>query len=84
MAIEDVLSRQLIVEWDDGLNSLVIIHPNKNLPRPLIQIRSETLVEMSFDQASQFIGERLVLLIPALRERYLDPTTGMAQGHEDA
>ena len=84
MAANDVLSNRLIVEWDHTLDSLVIVHPNPDVPRPLVQIRSATLSDMSFEQASQFIGERLVLLVPALRERYVDPATGVVKGATDA
>jgi hypothetical protein len=73
----ELLSNEFIVRWDEELNSLVIVHPDgERFPRPHVQIRSSTLADMTFEEASQFIGERLVLLIPALRERYVDSTTG--------
>ncbi len=73
----ELLSNEFIVRWDEELNSLVIVHPDgEPFLRPHVQIRSSTLADMTFEQASQFIGERLVLLIPALRERYVDSTTG--------
>ena len=78
MEPSELLSNEFIVRWDDDLQSLVIVHPDgERFPRPHVQIRSSTLSEMTFEQASQFIGERLVLLIPALRERYVDPKTGV-------
>lgn len=73
----ELLSNEFIVRWDEKLNGLMIAHPDgERFPRPHVQIRSSTLADMSFEQASQFIGERLALLIPALRERHVDPTTG--------
>lgn len=78
MDASEILSNEFIVRWDDQLNSLLIVHPNgKKFPSPHVQIRSSTLADMTFEQASQFIGERLVLLIPGLRERYVDPNTGV-------
>ena len=77
MDTSELLSNEFIVRWDEDLNSLVIVHPDgERFPRPHVQIKSSTLSDMSFKQASQFIGERLVLLIPALRQRYVDSTTG--------
>jgi len=37
---------------------------------PLIDIRYETLAKMTFSEASQFVGERLLLLNPELREKF--------------
>ena len=75
MKADDVLSNELTLRWDNGLRSLLVIHPS--LPDPLIQIRSSTLEQMTWQEAAKFIGERLVLLIPSLREMYIDPGTGM-------
>ena len=78
MEPSELLSNEFIVRWDEELDSLVIVHPDgERFPRPHVQIRASTLADMPFEQASQFIGERLVLLIPALRERYVDSKTGV-------
>ena len=78
MKTDELLSSEFIVRWDEGLESLLVVHPDRlRFPQPHVQIRSSTLDPMSCQQASQFIGERLVLLIPALRERYVNPETGM-------
>jgi len=78
MEPSELLSNEFIVRWDEELNSLVLVHPDgERFPQPHVQIRSSTLADMNFEQASKFIGERLVLLIPALRERYVDSTTGI-------
>ena len=77
MDSSEILSNELVVRWDEKLDSLVIWHPDRErFPKPHVQIRSSTLADMNFGQASQFIGERLALLMPALRERYVDSTTG--------
>ena len=78
MKSEELLSNEFKVRWDEQLQSLLIVHPDvARFPQPHVQIRSATLGPMSWQQASQFIGERLVLLIPALRDRYVDPATGL-------
>jgi hypothetical protein len=33
----------------------------------MIELRAETLKEFSLEAASQFIGERIILLMPSLR-----------------
>lgn len=78
---QDLLSNEFVVRWDTELASLLIAHPDAaKFPEALVQIRSQTLQGMSWQEASQFIGERLMLLMPELRERYLDPSTGMLRG----
>ena len=73
----ELLSNEFTVRWDEELQSLVIVHPDKRqFPTPLVQIRSGTFEGMTFAEASEFVGSRLVLLIPALRARYVDPKTG--------
>lgn len=77
MDISELLSPELTVCWDSDRNALLINHPNQELfPPPLIEIQASTLAEMSFEQATQFVGERLFLLIPALREQFVDQATG--------
>ena len=85
MKSSDLFSDAFLVRWDEKLRSLLVVHPDaQQFPEPLVQIRESTLDEMNFQAASQFIGERLVLLIPALRARYVDPSTGMLRGDSDA
>ncbi len=77
MQPSELLSNEFIVRWDDALQSLVIVHPDtRRFPAPHVQIRSSTLDGMTFEQAAEFIGSRLALLIPQLRARYVDPATG--------
>ena len=77
----ELRSSEFTVRWNEQIASLVIVHPDSaKFPLPLVQIRASALEDMSWQEASQFIGERLVLLIPALRERYVDPSTGILRG----
>ena len=69
----NVLNDKFIVQYDVKEQSLLIVHPDeKRVSNPLVSIRAETLSKMNFVKASQFLGERLILLIPQLRERYKD------------
>ncbi|NML26352.1 hypothetical protein [Zoogloea dura] len=78
---QDLLSNEFVVCWDTELASLLIAHPDAaKFPEALVQIRSQTLQGMSWQEASQFIGERLMLLMPELRARYLDPSIDMLRG----
>jgi hypothetical protein len=38
----------------------------------MVEIRRETLAAMSLKEAAEFIGERLILLTPPLRELFTD------------
>lgn len=80
----NILNDMFIVKYSDELQSILIIHPDeKKVPGPVVQIRAETLATMNFLEASEFLGERLMLLIPQLRERYADDLAKLAKGHEE-
>ncbi len=71
MTTKNIFNDTFIVKYDDSLQSILIIHPDKNITsRPVVQIRADTLASMNFLEASQFLGERLMILVPQLRERY--------------
>jgi hypothetical protein len=72
--IEDVLSSQLAIEFNEHNHRLSIspINSTRKNPWPMIEISQETLAEMSFSEASQFIGEKILLLIPAMRDQFKD------------
>lgn len=73
MTRPNIFNDTFIVKYDDTLQSILIIHPDENvMSRPIVQIRDETLAGMNFLEASQFLGERLLILIPQLRDRYAD------------
>jgi hypothetical protein len=78
--VSSVLSDSLRVRWNKVRASLIIEHADKAEGElPQIEIRSETLDEMTFSQVTAFIGERIALLIPAMRERYINKETGMVE-----
>lgn len=65
------LSDMLIVQYDQSTKSLLIEHPDrKAFPAPLVSIREETYSSMTFDEASSFVGARILLLIPAMRQQF--------------
>lgn len=79
----NVLSSTLTVYWDVERRSLLILHPDREqFEFPLVEIRDATLGDLNWPAACQFIGERLVLLIPELREKYIDAETGRLHGVE--
>jgi hypothetical protein len=70
-AAMNILNDTFIVKYDETLDSILIIHPDEeSVPSPIVRIRAETLDSMDFLEASQFLGERLMLLLPQLRRRY--------------
>lgn len=69
----NIFNDTFIVRFDQETQSLLIIHPDESvMSRPVVQVRAETLDKMSFLEASQFIGERLLILIPQLQSRYAE------------
>ena len=73
----DLLSSDLHIRWSAATDSLEVMHSDtERFPDPLVQVRASTLSDMSFDQAAKFIGETVVLLVPELRNRYVDPQSG--------
>ena len=78
MSSRDPLSSDLRIRWSVVTDSLEVIHPDtEQFPDPLVRVRAATLSGMSFDQASRSIGETVVLLVPELRNRYVDPQSGL-------
>jgi hypothetical protein len=70
------LSSAFTVQWNQATDSLDIVHPDPaQIPRPLIAIPGATLRAMTLTEASEFVGSRLVLLIPELRQEWVDDTT---------
>ena len=69
----NVFSNRFEVEFDDVRGAVLIRHPDhQQFQTPLVEVRRETLENMSFKEAAEFIGERLILLTPALREMFKD------------
>jgi len=68
----NVLSNKIIVEFDEEKGKLIFCTVDSDPPKHRLEIAKDTLMSMSFSEASQFLGERLVLLNPHLREIYKD------------
>jgi hypothetical protein len=66
-----ILSNKLVAEFDGARDMYVIRHPGDD-EFALVEIRRETLEAMSYKEAAQFIGERFILLMPALKEIFKD------------
>jgi hypothetical protein len=67
----NIFSSRFEVEVDDVRGTVLIHHPDRQqFQTPLVEIRRETLEKMSFKDAAEFIGERLILLIPPLQEMF--------------
>jgi len=78
----NIFNDTFIVKYDDSTQSLLIIHPDEKVAsRPIVQVRAETLDKMSFLEASQFVGERLFILIPQLQERYAEDLAKLREEH---
>ena len=66
----NILNDRFIVRYDETLQSILIVPPDeKVVPGAIVRIRDDTLDKMNFLEGSQFLGERLLLLIPQMRER---------------
>lgn len=66
-------SNKYIVEFNENQGEFTIDFVKKNDDcMPLVVIKTEVLKKMDLKQASEFMGERLILLMPALRKIYED------------
>jgi hypothetical protein len=71
LAGPDPYSDELTFRWDAATDSLLVLHPDKKLwPQPIARVSSDTLGDMTWPDASRFIGEFVTLLVPELRRRY--------------
>jgi hypothetical protein len=78
--VMNFLSNTLIVSFDENTQSLLISHPDTtNFPQPFVTIRQETYSAMKFDEASEFLGARLILLIPAIREHFKEEIDALSK-----
>ena len=67
----NILTNELNLRYDEVQKKLAICHPDQaTFPTPLIEITLTTIENMTFSEASQFLGERLILLIPDLRKQF--------------
>jgi len=73
----NIYSDTFTIKFDNETKHILIIHPDHQ--NPIVTIRPETLDKMDFTQAAQFLGERLLILIPQLQERYADDLAKLRQ-----
>ena len=65
------LSDTLVIRYDGATGSLLISHPDTaSFPHPFVNIREETYSAMHFNELSEFLGARLLLLIPGMRVKF--------------
>ena len=77
------LSSTLIVKFEQSTGNLLIMHPNlEEFPYPFVTIRQQTYSSMSFEEASAFVGSRLLLLIPEMREQYKEYIDSLASSED--
>jgi hypothetical protein len=71
MEIKNILTNELIFRWDESSQRLLVLDADpKRSPKIITQIEYDTLANMSWPDASKFIGEFVTLLVPALRSKY--------------
>ena len=69
----DIFSNKINVEWNTKLDCLCINTKNEDDRKSnLISIKSETLENMSFKEACEFVGGDVLLLIPAVRKLFAE------------
>lgn len=77
------LSETFVVRFDESTKSLLILHPDKvEFPDPLVTIRQETYASMEFNEAAEFLGARLLLLIPSMREQFKEHLDRLASSED--
>lgn len=69
MAVEDVLTRELVFRWDASRRRLLVLD-GERAQRQIAEVDYATLDAMSWVDASKFVGDFVTLLVPELRERY--------------
>lgn len=69
----NVLTDKLRVEFSQDMQSILIINPEVTVNSGiLVQIRVDTLRNMSLSEAAEFIGERVLLTMPEMRRLFKD------------
>lgn len=68
----DVLSDELLVKCRDQNIAVTITSLGSALSGPAVSVPSTVLETMSFEEAARFLGERIILLSPVLRNRFRD------------
>ncbi len=79
------LSNTLIVKFDAASGNVSVSHPDTNtFPDPFVTVRPETIAAMEFDEAAHFIGTRLLLLMPGMREHFQAHLARLAASEDGA
>ena len=80
------LTDNLIVEFDRDSESIYVKNSNvREFPDPLVNIRKETYSDMTFMETCEFLGSRILLLMPSMREQFKDEIARLAaseHGHK--
>lgn len=72
MELKDVLTNEFTVRYDVGEHSLLIYRQLDPSPEIVpIRYRLSMLQEMGREQASKWIGNTFLMLVPELREKVL-------------
>lgn len=71
MKVSEVLTNEFLVRYDESGERLLIYmlkngKPDSDVP---ISLRLEMLKDMGSDEASKWVGQTLLLLVPAMREK---------------
>jgi hypothetical protein len=73
------ISDSLLIRYDDELKSIVIAHLDRTrFPHPFVQIREETYASMNLTELSEFVGSRILLLMPTMRDHFKDEIDRLA------
>ena len=68
----NVLSDSILITFKPSTGKLEMLALDSDLTQPAVVIACDTRDNMSFEEISKFIGERVVLLSPSLRKEYED------------
>jgi len=67
-----VLSDSILVRVSTGAEKVELVALESELRYPAVDIPEATIKSMNLDEFSKFLGERLILLSPSLREEFKD------------
>ena len=73
MKASEILTNEFLLRYDEDTESLLIHTVNDGKPTKFpIRLSLNTLQGMGSEKAAQWVGESILLLIPAIRERLFD------------
>jgi len=65
----DILTNEFVVHYELDTETLLIYTIHENRKDSPIRIKLNTLIEMGGDDASKWVGETILLLVPDMRKR---------------